>query len=246
MGFWSSQTLEARVVKENLIHPFRPRAIDCNAYTLRIGPEYYVTPTVDESPSTHTKRQLSDGEGFTVPAGQFAFIITEEQVHIPTNAMAFISIKAKIKFRGLVNVSGFHVDPGWKGPLIFAVFNAGPATVHLHRGQDLFLIWYADLDKASERHKNDMGGSVIPPDIINNISGELYSLQNLSKTMHEKDEELSNRIHDIEKTHVRITTILSIVATLLVGLAAWTFRGSIADLISHKPDTQTSTATPGK
>src|SRR6266705_6882029 len=226
MAFWSSQTLEAKVRDQELIRPPRDNAVDCNAYTLRIGPEIYVTPTLEQgSANTHTKVRLSEGEPFTIPAGQFAFLMSEESVEVPTNAMAFISIKARIKFRGLVNVSGFHVDPGWNGPLIFAVFNAGPATVHLHRGQDLFLIWYADLDKASERHKNDMGGSVIPPDIINNISGELYSLQNLSKTMHEKDEELSNRIHDIEKTHVRITTILSIVATLLVGLAAWTFRG---------------------
>ena len=49
--------------------------------------------------------------------------------------MAFISIKAKLKFRGLVNVSGFHIDPGYRGKIIFAVFNAGPQPILLRRGQ---------------------------------------------------------------------------------------------------------------
>jgi hypothetical protein len=40
--------------------------------------------------------------------------------------MAFISMRTAFKFKGLVNISGFHVDPGYKGKLIFAVFNASP------------------------------------------------------------------------------------------------------------------------
>ena len=56
---------------------------------------------------------------FTIPPGQFAFLLTEEVVSVPPDALAFISIRAKTKFRGLVNVSGFHVDPGyqWSDPV---------------------------------------------------------------------------------------------------------------------------------
>ena len=86
------------------------------------------------------------GEAFTIPPGQFAFLLTEEVVSVPADALAFISIRAKTKFRGLVDVSGFHVDPGYCGQLTFAVFNAGPVPIHLKRGQPIFLIWYASLD----------------------------------------------------------------------------------------------------
>lgn len=72
------------------------------------------------------------------PPGQFAFILAEETVRVPPSAMAFISMRATFKMKGLVNVSGFHVDPGWNGPLIFAVHNAGPGPVHLQRGLPLF------------------------------------------------------------------------------------------------------------
>ena len=68
-----------------------------------------------------------------IPPGQFGLLITEEVVQVPMDAIAFISIKAGIKFRGLVNVSGFHADPGFSGKLKFAVYNAGSQRLVLDR-----------------------------------------------------------------------------------------------------------------
>lgn len=66
------------------------------------------------------KRVLTEKKSqFTIPKGQFALLITEEIVKVPNNALAFISFKAKYKYKGLINVSGFHVDPGWYGKLTF-------------------------------------------------------------------------------------------------------------------------------
>jgi dCTP deaminase len=232
MAFWSSQTLTKRVKEGNLIAPSRDEAIDCNAYTLRVGAEIYVTPTFDEgSASTHTKQQLAEGEAFPIPSGQFAFLITEESVSVPTGAMAFISIKARIKFRGLVNVSGFHVDPGWKGPLIFSVFNAGPGTVHLQRGQDMFLIWYADLDEPSNLHRGGEGPKFIPTDLINNITGELNSLQNLATRIRDVERQLSDRIHGVENSQTRITVTFGVILTLLAALIVYAFRGPLATIL---------------
>ena len=141
-GFWSGETLKERL--EPLITPFDPSRVDCSAYTLAMGREVYVSPNdATEDPQSVTIRQLGDGEGFTIPPGQFAFLLTDEIVEVPDNALALISIKAKIKWRGLINVSGFHVDPGFKGRLIFSVYNAGPVPVHLRQGQLLFLIWFS-------------------------------------------------------------------------------------------------------
>ena len=112
-AFWSGQTLDQQL--KTLISPFDPGRIDCAAYTLSIGPEVYVSPNDQTAdPTTDTVRNLSNGEYFTIPPGQFAFLLTEEFVSVPVDALAFISIRATIKFRGLVNVSGFHVDPGYK------------------------------------------------------------------------------------------------------------------------------------
>ena len=213
-------------------------------YTLCVGPEIYITPTLEHvSPGMHTKKQLAEGEGFAIPAGQFAFLLTEESVEVPPEAMAFISIRARTKFRGLVNVSGFHVDPGWKGRLVFAVFNAGPSTIHLQRGLPLFLIWYADLDKASERRKTGEGPSTIAPDMINNITGELNSFQNLDRKMREEDKKLSDRIHAVEKSQARTLVTFTVLSAILVGLIGYTLRAAVVDWLTPARTIQSAPAT---
>jgi hypothetical protein len=97
------ETLSERL--KSLIDPFIPERVDCAAYTLAIGPEVYVTPNDQTAdPTTITVRKLTEAEAFTIPPGQFAFLLTEEVVSVPADALAFISIRAKTKFRGLVNV----------------------------------------------------------------------------------------------------------------------------------------------
>ena len=137
MTFWSGETLRQRL--SEIIDSPNPDLIDCAAYTLRLGPEVYITPhEATKDPQTTTKRLLGQKESFTIPAGQFAFLLTEESIVLPSDLLGFISIKATTKFKGLINVSVFHVDPGYTGRLIFSVYNAGPSPIHLERGEPLF------------------------------------------------------------------------------------------------------------
>ncbi len=96
MAFWSSQTLESKLA--SLVAPASAGAIDCNAITLTVGPEIYITPTLEGNlHHSHTKKQLSTDESFAIPPGQFAFLLTDEVVTVPPDAMAFISMKATFK-----------------------------------------------------------------------------------------------------------------------------------------------------
>ena len=181
MSFWSGETLAKRLPQ--IIGPtqFKAGDIDCNAYTLRLGPEVYISPSRDEQAS-RSKTSLQPGAGVTVPPGQFAFLLTEESVAMPSDAMAFISMRSTYKLKGLVNVSGFHVDPGYAGRLIFAVFNASAGHIQLHRGDPCFLIWFASLDQKSELPyiKNTEGFTDLPSSIINPVGGKIESLAGLS------------------------------------------------------------------
>jgi dCTP deaminase len=234
MPFWSSQTLEARL--KELVDPPNEDLVDCNAVTLRVGREIYITPGFEQpNPNSHTKQLLSAGAPFAIPPGQFAFLLTEEVVTIPPEAMGFISMKATYKLKGLVNVSGFHVDPGWSGPLIFAVFNAGPASVHLEQGLPLFLLWIADLDARSDKYRLKGGPAGIPPLTINNITGVVDSVYALEKRLREdlkklddKDTELSNRLHAMDKVHNRILIGFGIAGTILVAATGVAIRGIFA------------------
>lgn len=219
--FWSGETLSERLAE--LIEPFAPDRVDCAAYTLSVGPEVYVSPNSQTAdPTTVTVRKLAQDEAFAIPPGQFAFLLSEEIVGVPGNALAFISIRAKTKFRGLVNVSGFHVDPGYLGQLTFAVFNAGPVAIHLKRGQPIFLIWYASLDRETTFKKDDHARKGIDTTLIAGIAGELQSFASLSARISEIDKALGKRIHAVEKeqTYARVigTVVLAVVTALVVGL----------------------------
>lgn len=217
MTFWSGEKIGRHL--HILIHqsdgrPGDPDKIDCSAYTLTMGEEAYITRNSEPTnPKGHTKLQLRDGEHFELPAGQFAFLTTDEVVHVPFDTMAFISIKAKLKFRGLVNVSGFHVDPGWEGKLIFSVFNAGPSPVTLARGQDLFLIWYADLDRATDYRKSSSDApNGLSPELVGSLSGQVYSPTVLKAEIDQLRAEFVDRLdkHRIWMVGVIVAIILGL------------------------------------
>lgn len=215
--FWSGETLRERLAP--LIDPFVLERIDCAAYTLSVGPEVYVSPNDQTTdPTTVTVRKLAPGDAFTIPPGQFAFLLTEEIVAVPADALAFISIRAKTKFRGLVNVSGFHVDPGYRGQLTFAVFNAGPVPIHLKRGQPIFLIWYASLDRETALKKNGPVHMGIDTELITGIAGELQSFASLSKKIKDVDKALGDRVHTVEKEQTYYRVIGAVALALVIAL----------------------------
>lgn len=232
MPFWSSQTLDGKAGE--LIKSERPAKTDCNAFLLRVGEEIFVTPTIDEQ-FTATKRRLVHSGSFVIPPQQFAIILTEEIVHVPNDAMAFISMRATFKLQGLINVSGFHVDPGWEGPLIFAVYNAGPSPIHLSRGLELFLIWYADLDAPSQDHKTRPGAAEIETHRITHLTPAGDSLYALNRRLlgEVKDREASekaliDRIHRVENRLSAMNVIAGILSTAVVGTLLYLFRTEFA------------------
>lgn len=224
MAFWSGETLKGKL--PHLVQPFDESAIDCAAYTLHVGSEIYVSPDRKVSdPTRHAKKRLAAGEAFTIPAGQFGFLTTAEQIAVPDNALAFISIKARLKFGGLINISGFHVDPGYRGELLFSVMNAGPKPVHLQQGQPLFLIWYADLDQTTDEKKHGAGFKGIDPVLINGISGEILSLQSLSDEHRDLEQRLTKQIQDqsatISNLKLLVRIFLGASITLILTLVGW-------------------------
>lgn len=241
MAFWSSQRVE-RELKRLVGHEDRD-LVDCNAITMRVGGEIYITPGLEQAaPNSHTKQLLSPGAPIAIPPGQFAFLLTEEVVTIPPEAMGFISIKATFKLKGLVNVSGFHVDPGWSGPLIFAVFNAGPAAVHLQRGMELFLLWIAQLDEASEKRKGKPGPAGIPPAMINNITGVVDSIYALEKRMkdefrdlREREQKLRGELTELKTRQSRILTYFAIAAVIGSAVVGAAVNAAGGYLLPAKP-----------
>jgi dCTP deaminase len=232
--FWGKLRLKEELGK--LVDEYDEARIDDAAYRLRVGNEVYVSPTgTPDDPLNKPKKSLRKDEGFTIPAGQFGFILTEERVRVPGDAIAFISMRAKYKFRGLVNVSGFHVDPNFYGKLIFSVFNAGPGPVHLSRGEPCFLIWFADLSGAPEKCPVKPGYDNIPSELTGPIAQGVESYAGLNSKIDETNRNLSEKIATLEREQavLKWATALAVGALITVGLRTCTFSRDNASL-SHQ------------
>lgn len=209
--FWNTSSLKERLPK--LISDYSDDRVERANYTLRIGREVYVSPTEEpKNMKEHSKIQLGDDEGFTIPAGQFGFLLTEEKVTVPSDAIAFISIRSRYKFRGLLDVSGFHVDPGFTGNLVFAVYNAGPSPIHLSQGEECFHIWYADLEKEKNNVGPKLGKPHLDSSLIQQLSSQILSLKGLSY-----------KINAVEQNHRVLITIGFVAISLLVPLVVALF-----------------------
>jgi len=208
MSFWSSERLLEKQKAVGLIDSFNNERVKHGAYELSLGSEFFIT-------SRPKKESVRHGEQLIIPPGQFGLLIVQEKVNIPKNAIAFISIKAGKKFRGMVNVSGFHVDPGFKGHLKFSVYNAGSKDIVLSCGEPVFLIWFSDLDRTTTDtyNGNHAGKNEISADDVMNICGEIAS-----------PAALNDRLHEIERSiklakYIAVTVGMVLFLSIVGGLA---------------------------
>lgn len=220
MAFIGTQNLRGLLQDSEVIRPFDPARIKNGAYELSLGDQVFQTDTKPRS-----VKSLNDGQKIHIEPGQFALLLTEETVKIPKNKIAFISIKAGIKFKGLVNVSGFHVDPGFEGKLLFSVYNAGPATIVLSRGSKYFPIWFADLNESQDYIGTHDKQANIPNEPVEALSqGELAS-----------PNELSKRIDEVKHLKTKIEWVFLAILTLLIALSVklWTDYNKLKDAVDY-------------
>jgi len=115
---------------------------------------------------------------------------------MPNDRIAFITLRFSQKIKGLINVSGFHVDPGFHGKIVFSVYNAGPATIHLDKDKEYFTIWLADLKESSGNVKSQFQDQNSISDYIDKLAGTLAS----PNVLLEKTIELDNKIQEVSQS----------------------------------------------
>ncbi len=193
MAILSKETVLAMDPKP--IDPFNEKNIIHGAYELALSSEAFIT-------SENTKH-LYDNQ-IAIPPGQCALLITEEEINMPLSMMGLISIKANVKVRGLINISGFHVDPGFNGKLKFSVYNAGAQPVILDPGRGLFLLWFCMLDHPTRigYDGNYNNQQKISGEDVSNINGDIAS-----------PGVLKNKIDKVEQDFIHIKTL----AVRLIG-----------------------------
>ena len=183
---------------------FNSKIFDANkwSYDLRLGDEVY--PTSREHPII-----LSEQNPYlTIKPGEFALLITHEKLRLTSEVMAFISIRFTYKRKGLINISGFHVDPNYRGRIIFSVYNAGPNDIVLKYKEPVFMIFFAELENPLEGgNKPRSSYDHIETSMISEIKGHSVSLVSSNQ-----------RIEQLESSMKLYGAIALAIITTLIGV----------------------------
>ncbi len=142
--------------------------------------------------------------------GDFAILRTHEFVHVPPDLVGFISLRFRLAGQGLINISGFHVDPTYKGYVVFSVYNASPRNVVLRYKEGVFMILFAYLT-GPVKSERESGYKTLPLEIVSSVKGPPLSLWSLDKR--------------IRKLETRLEVVILIAGAVLAGLIAFFFRG---------------------
>ena len=127
----------------------------------------------------------------TIEPGEFAQLHTHELIHIPTDLMAFISLRFSYKKKGLINISGFHVDPGYNDHLVFSVYNAGSRPICLRYREAIFMIFYATLTQRTPGEYNGpTPGPKFKSEDIELLKGPALTLINLNNRLEKAENQL--------------------------------------------------------
>lgn len=167
-------------------------------YDLRLGGDVYVT--TEGLPKK--LNQIGADATISIEPGEFGILMTYEYIAVPQDLMGLISIRFRYKEMGLVNISGFHVNPGFCGRILFAVYNAGPSKVVLRYKEPVFMIMFDKLKSPVREIKESIFRKMdnIPVRIISTLGGPSVSVRGLDERVR------------------RIETIFPVLITILVGL----------------------------
>ncbi|MGI9102832.1 MAG: dCTP deaminase domain-containing protein [Terriglobales bacterium] len=153
---------------------FDEKYLKQSSYDLRLGAEVYV---VGEA----APRSLSEKEPYLIlTPGQFAILTCYEDLKLDAQIMAFITLRNRYKMQGLVNVSGFHVDPTFEEKLVFAVQNVGPSDIRLKFQEPTFTIFFAHVDENDQAERETPRTGIELRD-IQQLGGNTITLAKLQK-----------------------------------------------------------------
>lgn len=224
MSFWANQRWIREAVNFEVVSGFNENhgtKLKDGCYKLAVGDEIILSASDSTEGSAY--RRLTGDEEIRLRPGQFAYLITAESIRVPFTVLGFINVATKFKLEGIVNISGFHVDPGYCGKLIFTVFNASPSDIVLHRGLDLFRLWLCDMDGAGGDSNTRFDH--LPKDLAKGMKGSYSSAFALAE-----------RISYVEKTveSLRISRLQVGLGIIFIALFLLPFvAGLYANLYSE-------------
>ena len=177
MSFLGHDRITEELTSLFLKDTYDPACVQQASYDLRLGSEAYVVGADTPVPLSKEKNEY-----LNIAPGQFALLLSVEELIMPDNLIGFISLRNTFKMQGLINISGFHVDPSFRGRLVFAVNNVGPSDIRLRFEERTFTITFSYVEGGIGERRRPSPNR-LPLEYVQNLGGGSVTLSKLQKDL---------------------------------------------------------------
>lgn len=98
-----------------------------------------------KGPINATNLTEQERSSLVVKPGELVYVMSEEQLDLPMDMKADLSLKRKISHLGIQVLGGSSVDPGYRGRLVFALYNLSTRPFPLQPGRKLIAAQFYKL-----------------------------------------------------------------------------------------------------
>jgi deoxycytidine triphosphate deaminase len=178
-GLVNQDKLRALLGQNIIIKNGDSRSIEGVKYDFRIGPKFLKSKfrrPIDFD-SLQNLDAISSAE---IEPGEVVFVMTEEEISLPTNMMIVLTHKRKIAYDGILILGGLAVDPGYDGPLLIGLYNFSSRPYALTRYRKIIagVFYQLSEEEAKDIKKLPTTTDIFPDDLVRLITN--YQPVNLS------------------------------------------------------------------
>jgi dCTP deaminase len=214
--------LKQAIAEDRLIHGGKASSVEGLKYDFALGSQMLFG---HKAPIDVAKLPELERANLVVRPGELVYVMSDETVELPNDIRADLSLKRKISHLGIMVLGGSSIDPGYKGKLIFALYNLSTRPFPLQPGRKLIAAQFYRLTPGEQPPSTSQPPEALyefPDDLVQlmgayepaTVEGLRQSLHDLTRTV----EDLKRQIQDKEEWYIRFQEALDKVTKSVADL----------------------------
>jgi deoxycytidine triphosphate deaminase len=199
---------------QRLISPFIERNVRRSSYDLTVGDEYYCGGAGMSTTAPLATHRLATSQLFSIPAHGICYILCGENIDLPINLTAKVSLRMKHIFGGLILTSQPPFDPGYCGKVIVMLHNLSSADFALKQGERIATIEFSQVFNPLLTVAAHHGVVNLSSELTQRVSSSLVQIYDEAKSAKAKVDLFINHLIGFASLLVAIAAIPSILSSL--------------------------------
>lgn len=177
---------------QGLIHPFNEENLRASSYDLTVGEEYYIGE--EGASSTLSTQLLKSRQSFTIPPHAVCFVLAAENIHLPNDVTAKVSLRMTHIYAGMVLTSQPPFDPRYNGRVVVMLHNLSSVAVHLKCGERVATIEFVRVEETPHKLKAHRSVTTLEEQLPKPFVSSLTEIASMAKSSNTKVNWLSGQM----------------------------------------------------